>query len=297
MATFNCICETRSRLGESPRWHHGERKVYWTDIDGKILLRVGLDGEEPQFAELKQKAGCLVFREGGGLVLAMEDGIYAGDPFADEGEMEMLCPHPDPALAASGGRFNDGRCDSAGRLYVGTLDPTKAGLASFYVLEPGEKAARTVQGGFSTFNGIAFHPEGDEVWYSDTPQYELYRSSYDPGTGVVGERDIVKSWDSSESSRPDGGAFDSAGDYWCAMYAGGCVLRLDGAGTVLDEHQVPATYTTMPAFVGDDLDRMVVTTGLREDDMGEQVRNPMAGCLFMLDETVPQGMAEPAFAG
>ena len=270
--------------------------VYWTDIDGKKLHRCDLEGNNAQEAKLEQKAGCFVFRKSGGMLMAMEDGIYAGDPFSKDAGLEKVCGHPDPALCAAGGRFNDGRCDPAGRFYVGTLDPRKKGRAAMYVLEPGEKKLREIQAGFSTFNGIAFNPVKQQVWYSDTPRYELYSSSYDPKTGSVGRRELVRSWDQKKGARPDGAAFDADGNYWCAMYAGGQVLKLDNKGSILESHALPATYTTMAAFVGKALDDLVVTTGLRDDDPAEVEKNPQAGCLFCL-EIDARGVVEPMFAG
>lgn len=297
MAGFHCISETRCLLGECPRWHAGEQRVYWTDIDGKRLLRVGLDGKGEESVDMERKVGCFVFRKKGGMLLAMEDGIFAGDPFAG-GRLRQVCPHPFLQLAADRGRFNDGRCDPAGRFIVGTLDPKREYRAAFYALEPGRKALRKVQSSFNTFNGIAFSPDGSEVRYSDTPLYELYCSKYDPATGLIGEREVLRKWDrKKEPARPDGGAFDSKGDYWCAMYAGGRVLRIDGEGNETARLDLPATYTTMVAFAGEKLDRMVVTTAQREDDPDETRRNPDAGRLFLFDKKFAPGLPEPVFPG
>ena len=297
MSNFHCIHTVPSQLGESPRWHPGEEKIYWTDIDGHRLWRIRLDGSEAESVELDQKAGCIVLRNKGGLVLAMEDGIYAANPFSNEPDWELLCPHPDPQLARIGGRFNDGRCDPQGRLYVGTLDPQRKGRASLYCLEPGTQKAQLIQTGFSTFNGLAFHPDGKQVWYADTPTRQLYRSSYDAVTGAFGPRECVTQWPKTNPARPDGAGFDSNGDYWCAMYAGGCVLRIDGNGAIKEKIKAPATYTTMVGFVGDKLRNLVLTSALRDDDPDEENRNPEAGCLFVLDREVPASVPESAFAG
>ena len=296
MSDFDSICPHRARLGESPRWHAGESRVYWTDIDGRRLWRMSLGSGDAQSVDMPQKVGCLVLRERGGMLLAMEDGVYLADPF-DTGELELLCAHPDPALATDGGRFNDGRCDPEGRFFVGTLDPRREGRGCMYVLEPGERALVKVQGGFSTFNGIAFHPDRSQVWYSDTPRRELYRSSYDPATGAVGERQPLRSWPVDGGPRPDGGSFDVGGDYWCAMYAGAVVHRMDGEGKIRESHPAPAKYTTMAAFAGDRLDRLVLTTGQRDDDPGETEGNPLSGCLMMLGKEVPEGLPDTPFAG
>ena len=294
MSEANCIADAKCLLGESPRWNAGDNLIYWSDIDGRKLWRVAEDGSALSHVELSQKAGCFVFAKSGGMILAMEDGIYEADPFNGGTDLRQICPHPDPEFAARGGRFNDGRCDGAGRLFVGTIDPGKTGCAALYMLEPGADKAALVQDGYNTFNGIAFHPNGTEVWYTDTPQRKLFRSSYDLATGKFGERETVCSWPALQEARPDGAAFDSRGNYYCAMYAGGQVLKVNPHGEVMADYRVPARYTTMAAFVGEKLDQMVVTSARRADDLEDITANVQAGGLFALDVDAA-GISEPRF--
>lgn len=294
MSQASCLADTRCQLGESPRYNAADGLIYWSDIDGRRLWRVAPDGSRLEHVALAQKAGCFVFAKEGGMVLAMEDGVYRADPFAGDTELRLLCPHPEPALAAAGCRFNDGRCDPAGRLYVGTVDPRKQGRAALYALEPGAPKLRLVQAGFSTFNGLAFHPNRAEVWYTDTPQRKLFRSRYDAATGHVGERELCCSLPADREARPDGACFDRAGSYYCALYAGGGVLKLGADGRQLGAYAVPAKYTTMAAFAGARLDKLVVTSARRADDAGDLQANAQAGGLFALDG-VGRGVAEPLF--
>ena len=296
MTKVNCIADSNCLLGESPRWNAKDEKIYWSDIDGKKIWRMNADLSAQESVNLAQKAGCFVFSNSGDMILAMEDGIYIGDPFANPQELELLAKHPNISFSREGGRFNDGRCDFAGRFYLGTIDPSKKGKAAFYVLEPNAHELKLVQEGFSTFNGIAFHPNQKEVWYTDTPQKKLFRSSYDINTGVIGEREVVCSWPSDNAGRPDGASFDKDGNYWCAMYAGGQVLKINPNGEIELDIKIPATYTTMTAFVGNSLNRLVVTTGQREDDPEEKSRNPKAGGLFEISLDNLRGIPENKFA-
>lgn len=293
---FKPLSHTACQLGESPRWHAGEERLYWTDIDGRTLWRIRLDGGGAESAALEQKAGCIVLRERGGLVLAMEDGVYAGDPFGGGG-LEQLCPHPDPAFAAKGGRFNDGRCDARGRLWVGTMDPERKGQAALYRLDPKDMRMEAMQEGFSTFNGLAFHPNGREAWYADSRQWSLYRSSFDLEQGTIGPRELLREWPKERSpARPDGAAFDRDGCYWTALFEGAGVARLDGDGEIVFEQGVPAGFPTMPCFAGPGLAQLAVTSALGSEPEAELAQNPAAGRV-LLARTAVAGLPEPAFAG
>ncbi len=293
---FTVLSSSACSLGESPRWHAGEELLYWTDIDGRTLWRMRLDGSAAESCALEQKAGCLVLRAGGGLVLAMEDGVYAGDPFAG-GELEKLCPHPQSGFAAEGGRFNDGRCDARGRLWVGTLDPKRQGRAALYVLDPATMKMELRQEGFTTFNGLAFHPHAAEVWYTDSRQWSLYRSSFDLEQGTMGPRELLHAWPKEDPARPDGAAFDVEGCYWSALHEGGKLARVDGTGKVIATYDLPLRFATMPCFAGEGLKTLVVTSGLGRKPEEELERYPEHGGRVLQAPAPVAGVPEPAFEG
>ncbi len=297
MSAVHCIYKANAKLGECPRWNPTDQKIYWTDIDARKIWRMTLDGDNAQCAKLEQKTGCFAFREDGGMILAMEKGVYVADPFVDPCDLRMLCPHPDPEHSATGGRFNDGRCDAQGRLLVGTVDPQRAGKAKLYCLEPHADRMRLVQDNFTTFNGLAFHPHRSEVWYTDTPTRQVYRSTYDLQTGTLNEREIIYSFAPDNPARPDGACFDSDGNYWCAMYAGGSVCKISDSGELLGKVAIPATYTTMPAFADAALSSMVVTSAQREDDLQEKQMFPDAGGVFLISGLTSRGCSEHLFRG
>jgi len=102
-------------------------------------------------------------------------------------------------------------------------------------------------------------------------------------------------WD-GETDRPDGGAVDSAGNYWIAFYRGGKVLQLSPRGERIAEYAVPAMCPTMCAFGGDDLRTLYVTSARQERAPEELARWPQSGGIFAMRVDVP-GLPEPQFAG
>lgn len=66
----------RDGLGESPFWHPLERRLYWIDIPGRQVRRADPDTGAVESWEVPSEPGCIAPLEGGGLVIALREGIY-----------------------------------------------------------------------------------------------------------------------------------------------------------------------------------------------------------------------------
>jgi len=119
--------------------------------------------------------------------------------------------------------------------------------------------------------------------------------NFDPVSGTPTRPRTFAHW-SGETERPDGGAVDSAGNYWTAHYRGGKVVQLSPTGAVLAEYPVPARCPTMCAFGGPDLRTLYVTSATNERPADELARFPCSGGIFTMRVDVP-GLPEPHFAG
>ena len=278
---INCIHKTEAVLGECPKWDPIKQKIYWTDIDGYRLWSVDEDGSGALSVKVKNKVGSFAICNNSEFICGTDDGVFMHQPFISSGKWEKIWDYPEPQLQPEG-RFNDGCCDAAGRFIVGTVDRTKKGQGGVYSYREGAKVGRKVLDGFTTFNGLAFNKDNTEAWFSDTDQRIIWRASYDLDTGEFGERKEVIKFPSDQKARPDGASFDTEGNYWVAMYEGGCVHCISPEGEIKATYEIPAIYTTMAAFVGPKLDKLVVTTCHRDNEE-ERKEHPLAGGLFLIE--------------
>jgi sugar lactone lactonase YvrE len=110
------ILDARVLLGEGPSWHEPTQQLYWVDIEGKAVhVYDPATGTDRRIA-VDQMVGCVVPRQSGGVVVAMERGFYGLD--LDD---RSIHPHSRPGTTiCRANRFNDGKCDSQGRLWAGT---------------------------------------------------------------------------------------------------------------------------------------------------------------------------------
>lgn len=282
--------DAHATLGEGPRWHGGERRLYWVDIERNELHRFDPVSGADEMRRFDAPVGCFAFCASGGFVLAMKDGFALLDhwdaaprPFGDQ----IFADKPDL-------RFNDGRTDPAGRFWAGSVNMAKSAHDAALYRLGGDGAMALIEGGMLTCNGAAFNAQGTDFRHSDTPSHALRGYAVDPASGALCDRRIVHQFPQGKG-RPDGGSFDAQGAYWCALFDGGRVVRLSSAGDILQTVALPTSRPTMIAFGGDDLRTAYVTSARTGLDNAQLAAQPHAGALFSFRVDVP-GLPEVVFA-
>ena len=282
-------------LGESPRWHAGEGRLYWVDIDVGEVLRAR-PGEAVEHWSIAQPAACLAFRAGGGLLIGGKAGLLAADEWRGD-----LTPFGEQMLKGRDDyRLNDGRTDPAGRFWVGSMDEAKLTHdAALYRVTPAGEVTRAA-GGMTTCNAAAFTADGRRFMHADTATHALRRYDVDPTTGGLSNERLFHQFERGGVGpglgRPDGGSFDSEGCYWSALFDGWRVVRLSPGGEIVAEVALPVQRPTMIAFGGTDHRTAYVTTARKGLDEAALLEQPLAGAVLSFPVDVP-GVPEFAFAG
>lgn len=276
-------------LGESPFWHPDEAALYWCDIPGRALHRWQPAGARHDTWTLDAEPGCVAPLPGGALLLAQRDGLWRFDP-ASGRRQRLAAPPYDTAHE----RFNDGKADPQGRLWVGTIyEPRTAPRAALYRWAAGR--LQRMAGDVTVSNGLAFSPDGRTAYWSDTPSHRIYALDFDGLEGALSRQRIFAEFPlrapgadlAAYGGRPDGAAVDSEGAYWVAMYEGQRLLRLAPGGEVLREVPLPVRCPTMPCFGGADLRTLFITTARAGRPAEELAAQPLAGCVLTMAVDVP----------
>ena len=106
------VLDSRDELGECPIWDERMAALWWVDIHGRALKRY--DGDNVRIMPMPEMPGSIALRREGGMLVAFESGVFLLG--TEEPQLLARPPEHEPGL-----RFNDGRCDRAGRFWVGTL--------------------------------------------------------------------------------------------------------------------------------------------------------------------------------
>ncbi len=267
-------------LEEGTLTHHLRNSLIWCDITEGVVYEKSFSGGAakrhdipvmPSAAGILDERSILVATEADFRVLDLESGALAVHAeFPMGGEM----------------RSNDGRVHPSGAFWIGIM--AKDGRS-----RPGA-IWRLFKGSLTLMidavmipNSICFTADGTTGYYADTPQRTIWQVPTDPATGkVIGEQKVFVSLSETDAGGPDGSVVDGEGNLWNARWGGGAVDVYDSSGARIRSFAVPASQPTCPAFIGPDLDQIVITsakTGLAPKDSGEsdgtvlQIHTPVIG--------------------
>jgi sugar lactone lactonase YvrE len=286
-------------LGESPFWHPAESRLYWVDIAARQLKRVQ-PGSAVETWEMPSEPGCIAPVHGGGLVIALRDGIWRAPGWGMALERVVQFNHDTAKF-----RFNDGKADVLGRFWAGTIyEPRDERRAELFCIDlrpdngnGGVPLVTLKAGNATTANGIAWSPDAKTLYWSDTPQHAVHMWDWDAASNAMRNRRVFREFEPKPpgwrpgmpgyGGRPDGAAVDVEGNYWCAMYEGGRVVKLSASGELLEEFEVPVRCPTMPCFGGDDLRTLFVTTACDKRPAEELAQQPLSGHVISTRVDVP----------
>lgn len=290
--TAECVLRRNDGLGEVPLWCARTSTVWWVDVKAPALQSYDpATGAHRRYELPGRTAGSWGFRKRGGMVLAMQDGLYSYDP--QTGACSLL-------VAVEAGkeahRLNDGRCDRRGRFWVGSMHETYRDepRGSFYRIDP-ELSATRAFGEFTVPNSVAFSPDDRLMYFADTHAHSISVFDFDLDAGRLSNRRLFKDL-SGQPGLADGSTVDVDGCLWNAEYRGSRVVRYTPQGRIDRVVELPVSHATSCAFGGTNLDTLYITTAAQKLSPEQLAREPDAGSLFAV-RAGTQGIAEPGFAG
>jgi sugar lactone lactonase YvrE len=282
------VLDARAELGEGPVWDRRSGELLWVDIDAGVVHRFDpLSGEDRPLG-VGQPVGAACARSAGGYVVALRDGIAA---LSEAGELTFLA---DVEAGVAASRFNDAKCDPAGRLFAGTMRVEGRPAGTLYRIDADHSVSPVVTG-LRLSNGLGWSPEGAVMYLIDSLARRLDAFDFDPRSGRLSGRRRLVSFEAGEGLA-DGMTVDGEGFLWVALYGGGTVRRYSSAGELALVVELPVSQPTSCTFGGADLRDLYVTTAAQQLSPEKLAAEPLAGGLFRC-RPGPEGLPAEAFAG
>lgn len=258
----------RTVLGEGPLWDPVEKCLYYVDIEKKEIL-CNLRKGTLLSRSVSDRVGCIVPCGKGKLVAGVTDRLFLISP--KDGKQRELMKLDLP----EGIRFNDGKCDARGRLWIGTIAVDQSAsyakdCGELYRIESGKKPVKVLDK-MGIPNGLAWSADNQTFYHIDTASGKVRAYPFDLETGTLGAGETVVSIPKEEGG-PDGMCIDAEGMLWIAVWGGHKVVRYNPSnGERLAEVAVDAANVSCCCFGGEHLDTLFITTAQDEKEQGGEV--------------------------
>ncbi len=264
------ILDAKATLGEGPAWDSKTQSLYWLDIlEKRIYCGTQI------LAELDDLVGCLAPCENGNLILGKRSAFVEFQPGSNR--QTILAALSEPVV----NRFNDGKCDPAGRFIAGTMNMNETDPTGTVYSFDGKQATPLLRG-MTISNGLAWNPDHNTFYHIDTPTREVKAYDYDIATGQISNpRTAIYVPDSL--GWPDGMTSDTDGNLWIALWGGAQVTKWNPeTGQLIDQIPVPALQTSSCVFGGRDLNELYVTSARKGMSQSALIKYPLSGGLFKI---------------
>jgi sugar lactone lactonase YvrE len=277
-------------LAEGPVWDAARERLLWVDILLGEIHSYYTDTREHRIFKAGQTVGSFALRASAGLVASFQNGFAHVDL-----ETESIQWLTDPEADKPDNRFNDGKCDPAGRFWAGTMSVSgKKSAGSLYALEASGEAVLKIPG-VSVSNGLAWSPGHTRFYFIDSPTNQVASYDYDIETGNLSNQKIAVTIP-PEMGKPDGMTIDTEGMLWVALWNGWSVTRWNPyTGELLEQIKLPVAQVTSCTFGGKELEDLYITTakvGLSNEELEKQ---PLAGSVFVVNNMRVKGLPAVLF--
>lgn len=276
-------------LGEGPYWHDQRDSFLWVDIENGKLFEYPLATGSTRNWKFADRLTVVLESQNEKLILGIGRKLARFDPETEE--LEWLCGVENDLPLH---RFNDGKVDPAGRIWIGTLS-TKftQGAGSLYRIGP-DLTPSKILSDLTISNGMAWTEDQSTFYFIDTPTRQIREFDFDPVKGEITFRKVAVEVP-QELGFPDGMCIDQEGMLWVGHYGGFGVFRWNPkTGELLEKIELPVPHVTSCCFGGENLDHILITTAQENLSPEELLKYPQSGDCFLVKTNAKGYLSTPA---
>ncbi len=282
------VLTARARLGECPVWDAAHQQLFWVDVYNHRVHQFDPATANDRYFDVGDLVSAIALAGNDRLLIALRDRLAFLN--TQTGEIvpfyQIEFPHPNT-------RFNDGKCDSQGRFWIGSISEAP-GQAALYRYDL-DGSLHVMETGLTISNGSGWSPDESTFYLTDSAQHKIYAYDFEVETGAIRDRRVLINL-TDEGVEPDGLAIDKQGNLWSALWNGWCVACFNPTGQEILRVSVSVQCPTSVAFGGTDLTDLYVTSasvGLSQTEIQQGFN---AGDLFRFS-THSIGMPTQPFLG
>lgn len=284
------LLECNCLLGEGPIWDSTSNTLSWVDILKGTIHEYTFSNKVHSIIPVNDMVSAITHCENGDYLAALKEGLAYIDR-----ESYNINYLTNPEKHLPNNRFNDGKCDSFGRFWIGSMSlDEEPKVGSLYSFDKSKKVVKQISD-VSISNGMAWTTDTKTMYYIDTPTRQVCAYDFDIVTASLSNKRIVINIPVDEGY-PDGMTIDKEGNLWIAHWGGWQITRWNPEnGKKMNSIKLPVSRVTSCTFGGKDLTNLYITSasvGLSAKEMSKQ---PLAGSVFVIENTDCQGFESIKF--
>ena len=267
------IWKAKTVLGEGTLWVPSQNSIFFVDIKKKKILKYNIKTKVKKIINVDKEIGFLAHIKKNVFVLGLKSELR----IVNLTNKKILYSIKIESKKQNN-RLNDGKTDSVGRLWFGTMDnlERKIKSGSLYCLDKNLKVHKIDDKYFIT-NGPAFLDKKN-FYHTDTRKGEIYKIKINKKLKIVKKTKFLK-FDKKDGF-PDGMTTDIKNNLWVCHYGGACISVYNLRAKKIHKINLPAKNITNCTFAGHKNNELYISTarkGLKSHDLKKY---PLSGSLF-----------------
>lgn len=181
-------------------------------------------------------------------------------------------------------RFNDGKCDALGRLWLSSMDNNEKSNTGQLRFFKSLNKNKVVDKNFIIGNGIDWSPDNKYLYFAASDKRIVYSYKFDILSGKLSKKKVFIKVP-KKRGYPDGICTDIDGGIWIAYWNGGCVIRHFPNGKIDKIINLPVKKPTSLCFGGKKLNMLFITSAKSFSKQNHEVETK-SGSIFVIKTNI-----------
>ena len=286
-STPKILWKLKSKLGEGTLWVKDHNSIYFVDIKKKTINSLNIKKNKKKIYRVNKEIGFLAHVKNNIFVLGLQ-----GEIRIQNLKTKKIFKTIPIESKIKLNRINDGKTDTAGNLWFGTMDNLERKLerGSLYKLDKNLKLT-SVDKKYRITNGPAFLNQFN-FYHTDSSKKKIYKIKIDSKNNIINKK-VFKKFLTKDGS-PDGMTLDRNKNLWVAHYGGACISVFNQKAKLIHKVNFPAKNITNCIFGGQNNNELFVTTATKGMNTAELRKYRYSGSLFSV-KTNSKGFLQKQF--
>jgi|TARA_B110000967_G_scaffold205454_1_gene250043 sugar lactone lactonase YvrE len=273
------LIKSETALGEGPIWNYKTSELTFVDIiSGKFFI---WKKNILKSFHLPYKVSCLLpYKDKSTWIATSKNKILKISIINKKIKFKIIKIINEPKQ----NRFNDGKCDQLGRLWISSMDnQEKVPSGQLWFMKSATKL-KVVDNNFIIGNGIDWSPDNKILYFVASDKRVIYSYSFDIKNGKLSNKKILIKVP-KKRGYPDGICTDSEGFIWVAYWDGSCVIRHFANGKIDKVIKLPIKRPTSLTFGGKNLDLLFITSAQTFNKKNQKLEK-YSGNIFVIKTNI-----------